>query len=296
MQRTPLVSLITINYNTTKDTLEFLESATKLTYPNIEIIVVDNASRERPGELLIDKFPQIKFIQSEENLGFAGGNNLGVMASNGEYIFFLNNDTVLFPDFLQPIVEFMETHPDAGMASPKVLYPDNQTIQYAGANGINAFTGRGSRIGLFEKDNGQYDSCYKTDLGHGAALIVPRKIIDEVGLMPELYFLYYEEHDWCEMVKRAGYNMYYIGNSKILHKESVSTGNESPLKTYYLTRNRLIFMRRNFKGMPLLTGIIFFFLISIPKNTLYYALKNQFHLLKAFFRGVTWNILHKAVS
>lgn len=295
MKKFPLVSLITVNYNTTADTLEFLESAHKLTYPNVEIIVVDNASKESPGKAIQDSFPAVKFIRSERNLGFAGGNNLGVKESTGDYLFFLNSDTLLFPEFLEPIVAFMEAHPDAGMATPKVLYPDNRTIQYAGAIGINAFTGRGSRIGLMEEDRGQYDRSYKTDLGHGAALIVPRKIIDQVGMMPEIYFLYYEEHDWCEMVKRAGYNMYYIGESQVLHKESVSTGNDSPLKIYYLTRNRLVFMRRNFSGVPLLSGLLFFFLVSIPKNTLTHLMKRRFAHLKAFYRGIAWNLSNKNV-
>ncbi|MBL0744250.1 glycosyltransferase family 2 protein [Chryseolinea lacunae] len=292
MAPSPLVSLITINYNTLTDTQQLLESVEKLTYKNIEMIVVDNASKVSPGAALTAKFPWIKFIQSDVNLGFAGGNNLGIKASKGDYVFLVNSDTIVFPDFLEPIVAFMESHPDAGMATPKVLYPDGKTLQYAGAIRINPYTGRGRRLGLLEQDHGQYDKNYKTDLGHGAALIIPRRIIDLVGLMPELYFLYYEEHDWCEMVKRAGFSMYYIGDSKILHTESVSTGNDSPLKTYYLTRNRLIFMRRNFSGIPLLSGMLFFFTVSLPWNILKYTAKGKMTLLKAFLRGVGWNLTH----
>lgn len=287
----PLVSIIAVNFNATKDTLEFLDSVRKLTYPNVEIILVDNASRENPEHVIVPEYKEVKFIRSEKNLGFAGGNNLGINASSGDYLFFLNNDTILFPDFLEPIVTFMESHKEVGMASPKVLYPDGKTIQYAGAIGISPYTGRGKRLGLFEEDRGQYDKCYKTDLGHGAALIVPRKVVEKVGVMPELFFLYYEEHDWCEQVKRAGYDMFYLGNSKILHKESVSTGgDESPLKVYYLTRNRILFMRRNFSGFPYLAGLLFFLLISVPKNSLKYLLKGKTRLLKSFYQGIVWNI------
>lgn len=289
----PLVSFIAVNYNATGDTIEFLESAKKITYPNIEIILVDNASKENPEAIIRKQFPEITFIRSEKNLGFAGGNNLGIAAAKGEYLFFLNNDTLLFPDFLEPIISFMQANPQVGMASPKVLYPDGKTIQYAGAIGISPYTGRGKRLGLFEEDKGQYDKCYKTDLGHGAALIIPRQIIDKVGPMPELFFLYYEEHDWCEQVKRAGYTMYYLGNSKILHKESVSTGgDESPLKVYYLTRNRILFMRRNFSGIPYFAGLLFFLLISVPKNTLKYLVKGKTKLLSSFYRGIVWNLLN----
>jgi len=286
----PLVSIIAINYNTLDDTLEFLHSTRTLTYPNVEVIVVDNASKINPGAVIQSQFPEVMFIRSEINLGFAGGNNLGVRAAKGDYLFFINNDTLLPENFLEPVITFMQEHPDAGMASTKVLYPDGKTIQYAGAIGISAVTGRGKRLGLFEEDKGQYDQCYKTDLGHGASLIVPRKVIETVGSMPEIFFLYYEEHDWCEHVKRAGYTMYYIGTSHLLHKESVSTGKESPLKTYYMTRNRLLFMRRNFRGMPYLLGLLFFTCVATPKNTLLYLIKRDFALLKAYYRGLLWNV------
>jgi GT2 family glycosyltransferase len=288
----PLVSLITVQYDHLSDTVEFLESAKALTYPNVEIIVVDNNSpNEKPSEEVKRNFPHVHFIQNTKNLGFAGGNNAGLKEAHGEYFFLLNNDTILPPDLLEPIIHFMETHADAGMASPKVLYADKVTVQYAGARSISPLTGRGKRLGLLEKDTGQYDRNYKTDLGHGAALIIPKKVADLVGPMPELYFLYYEEHDWCEQVKRLGYSMYYIGESHILHKESISTGGgESPLKVYYLTRNRLLFMRRNFSGLPFLLGLLFFIFLSAPKGLLTYFVQGRFRLMKSFWGGIWWNV------
>lgn len=289
----PLVSLITVNYTSIQDTQEFLESAIRLTYPNVEIIVVDNNSPTgKPTEEIKSKFPQVKFIQSDLNLGFAGGNNLGLKQAKGDYYFLLNNDTILFYDFLEPIVEFMQNHSDAGMGSPKMLYGDGKTIQYAGAIGISPFTGRGKCLGINELDIGQYDQNYKTDLCHGAALIIPQKVVQQVGLMPEVYFLYYEEHDWCETVKRLGYKAYFIGSSKVIHKESITTGSESPLKAYYMSRNRLLFMRRNFKGLSFLVGAFFFFIVSIPKNTIGFLLKRKLNLLKSFYKGIWWNVVN----
>jgi GT2 family glycosyltransferase len=286
----PLVSFITVNYNTTKDTLEFLLCCEKITYRNIEVIVVDNASKADPGKEIMETFPWVKYIRSEKNLGFAGGNNLGIRAAKGEYLFFLNNDTLLITDFLEKIVEFMQAHPDAGMASPKVLFGNGTTVQYAGTTPIN-FLGRGNRIGLHEEDRGQYDKNYRTEYGHGAALIVPAKVVKEVGEMPEVFFLYYEEHDWCEMVKRHGYNMYYIGVSSVIHKESMSTGgDESPLKVYYLNRNRLLFMRRNFNGLKLIAGVLYYYSIAFPKNLLTYLVKGKPQLAKAIWRGAIWNL------
>jgi len=288
----PLVTFITVNYNSIRDTLEFLLSCEKLTYKNIEVFVVDNASKKDPCEEVLSSFPWVKYIRSEKNLGFAGGNNLAVRQAKGEYLFFLNNDTLLFPDFLEKIIDFMQSHPDAGMASPKVLFGNGTTIQYAGTTAIN-FLGRGHRIGLHEEDHGQYDKTYKTEYGHGAALIVPKKVVDEVGEMPEAFFLYYEEHDWCERVKRRGYNMYYIGTSSILHKESMSTGgDESYLKVYYLNRNRLLFMRRNFSGLKLMAGVVYFYIISVPKNTISYFVRGKMKLAKAILDGAGWNLVN----
>lgn len=293
----PLVSLITINYNSIADTIEFLESVKQLSYTFVEVIVVDNASHENPMQKLMDAHPSIHFIRSEKNLGFAGGNNLGILQAKGDFLFLLNNDTILPPNFLEPIIRFMLAHPDAGMASPKVLYPDAETIQYAGAIRISPFTGGGKRLGLFEKDHGQYNRNYKTDLGHGAALIFPRKILHEVGPMPEIYFLYYEEHDWCEQVKRLGYTMYYIGESYVIHKESVSVGgSESPLKVYYLTRNRILFMRRNSDGIYFILGILFFSFIALPKNLLKYVLKREFKLAQAYLKGIWWNLINYNIN
>ena len=150
----PLVSFITVNYNSTPDTIEFLLSCEKLNYKNIEVFVVDNASKVDAAKEIKESFPWVKYIRSEKNLGFAGGNNLAVRQAKGEYLFFLNNDTLLFPDFLENIVDFMQSHPDAGMASPKVLFGNGTTIQYAVTTEIN-FLGRGNRIGLHEEDHGQ---------------------------------------------------------------------------------------------------------------------------------------------
>lgn len=287
----PLISIVTINYNSTKDTLEFLESVYQTSYQSKEIIVIDNASRENPKQVILLRFPQVTFIRSETNLGFAGGNNLGIKDSKGKYLFFLNNDTLLPKHFFEPIITFMEAHSEAGMASPKILYPDNKTIQYVGSVGVNPYTGRGRRIALLEEDKGQFDRCYETDLAHGAALVVPRVVIDKVGPMPDQFFLYYEEHDWCEQIKRAGYKVFYIGDSKIFHKGSVSIGGaHSPLKVYYLTRNRLLFMRRNFRGIQFYCGLIFFIALTVPKQTLSFLLRGKFKLLNSFYNGMVWNM------
>lgn len=289
----PLISIITVNYKQTDVTLLLLESLRKCTYPNLEIIVVDNGSGQGMEPILRARYPEVLCITSVDNLGFAGGNNLGIQKSKGKYLFFINNDTEVEPNFLEPMVELMEKDPSIGLVSPKIIYFDtDHLIQYAGSTGINPFTGRGEKIGSFVKDTGQYNSTYETGLGHGAAMMIPRSVIGKVGMMPDIFFLYYEEHDWCEAIKRAGYKVFYVGQSLVYHKESVSVGKTSTLKTFYMTRNRILFLRRNNKFFALTSSLLFFTFLTVPKNTLKYILKANWDHLKAFYKGIGWNLTH----
>lgn len=293
----PLVSIISVNYNGVGITLDMLRSLLRISYSNIEIIVVDNGSKKDPSPI-VQQFPQVKLIRSLENLGFAGGNNLGITAAKGKYLLFLNNDTEVDPDFLSPLVEVFENDPSVGVCSPKILYfqsKDKKTIQYAGSTGINPFTIRGAKIGSFEQDHGQYNDVRETALGHGAAMMIPLEVVKKVGLMPDIYFLYYEEHDWFEMIKRAGYRVWYVGTSVVYHKESMTVGPNSPLRTYYMTRGRLLFTRRNTSGIQRLSSLLFFVLLAFPKNILIYLFKGEFRLLKAFVEGGIWHLRHSEV-
>ncbi|MDJ1479669.1 glycosyltransferase family 2 protein [Cytophagaceae bacterium YF14B1] len=288
---TPLVSIVSVIYNQVEITCAMLSSLRKLTYPNIEVFIVDNDSPLEDSSVIKKRFPEVHLIKSEENLGFAGGNNLAVRQAKGKYVLFLNNDTEVDAGFLEPLVELFEHNPKAGVASPKIIYYGTEgIIQYAGCTGINHWTGRGSAIGSKEKDQGQYNDLRLTDLANGAAMMVPMEVIHKAGLMPEQYFLYYEEHDWCEMIKRAGYSCHYVGTSTIYHKESMSVGKGSVLKTYYLNRNRLLFMRRNLKGWQQWVSILFFLLVAIPKNSLMFGLQRQWKHLDALWRGVKWHL------
>jgi GT2 family glycosyltransferase len=293
MAAKPLVSIITINYNTTSLTVDLLQSIGYLTYPNIEIIVVDNASKENPVEALQRAYPDVRIILSKENLGFAGGNNLGIKAATGDFLFFVNNDTVLTPTILEGLVEIFDTYPDAGAVSPKFHYYQSPgTIEFAGYEEVNIFSGRNTMVGCKKKDYGQYDKPGVTHYAHGGGMMVPASVIAEVGPMPEVYFLYYEEFDWCEQIKRKGYQIYYQPKSLIYHKESMTVGKHSTLKTFYLNRNRILFMRRNVKGWPLVVFTLYFTLFTVPKNTLKYLYNNESNHLKAFWKGLAWNWSH----
>jgi len=289
----PMVSIITVNYNQAVVTCEFLESIQKITYSNYEVIVIDNASPTEDPSSIKENYSFIKFIKSEVNLGFAGGNNLGVKEAKGEYLLFINNDTEVEPDFLQPMIEKFQEDDNIGMMSPKIRFhhtPD--TIQYAGYTPMNPYTMRQHLIGYRKVDKGQFDKPGFTYSIHGAAMMVPRKVIQEVGMMTEVYFLYYEEHDWCARIKKAGYKVFYQPKSLVFHKESISTGKESPLKTYYISRNRVVYTRRNSKGLLFILNLLFLLGITLPKNTLVFLVKLRFDLLKAFYRAMFWNLFH----
>jgi GT2 family glycosyltransferase len=289
----PRVSIITVNFNQLQHTLDLLKSLRSITYPDVEVIVVDNGSYESPAATIQSEFPEVKVIVSRENLGFAGGNNLGVKASSGKYLMFLNNDTEIDRSFLEPLVDLFERDPNVGAASSKILYHNSgNVIQYAGSTSLNPFTGRNKRLGFREKDQGQHNTLRETDLAHGCAMMVPKKVITSVGMMPELFFLYYEEIDWCESIKRAGYKIYYVPDSRVYHKESMSVGKRSTLKTYYMTRNRLLFMRRNVSGAQKWIAMIYFIFLALPKNLLSHLIRNEKEHMKAFWRACIWNLTH----
>jgi len=288
----PLVSIVTINFNSTSYTADLLKSLREVIYGNLEIFVVDNNSDVKPLELK-EKYPEIQLILSNENLGFAGGNNLAIKKARGKYILLLNNDTEVEKDFLTPVIELMESNNSIGIVSSKILYYDfPDTIQYAGNDGINLYTGRGFTIGYNQKDSVKYSRVYKTGIAHGAMMMVREDVFKKVGLLPEQYFLYYEELDFCEHTKKAGYEIWYDGRSKIYHKESKSIGKLSPLKVYYITRNRLIFIRRNTKGWKKLFPLLFFYLVAFPKGIIRYFILLDFLILKSFIRGALWNVLN----
>lgn len=282
----PLVSIITVNYNQAEVTMEWLHAVQQITYPTFEIIIVDNASADNKLEHYLSDYTNVIFIKSPVNKGFAGGNNLGIERATGELILLLNNDTEVKPDFLEFLVNCIQKHPQAGIVSPKIKYFYQQDIiQYAGGSRINPLTGRGKFEGSGKPDSEKFNTTKITELIHGSAMLVSRKLIQQIGLMEESFFLYYEELDWGERAKRAGYELYVVGESIVYHKESVSVGKNSPLRMYYTTRNRTLFMRRNFPGAAFRLYFLFFTFISIPKNIIILLLKGQFRLLKAFLKG-----------
>ena len=256
---------------------------------SIQVIVVDNASTQDEASIIEQRYPQVTVIRSSKNLGFAGGNNLGIQASHGKYLFFINNDTLLRPQTsdLRPLITRLESSDKIGAVCPKIKFAwDNNPIQYAGYTPLSKITLRNSAIGCGEEDHGQYDIPHPTPYAHGAAMMVKREIIDKVGLMPECYFLYYEELDWSMMIRRAGYDIWYEPAFTIYHKESQATGQSSPLKSYYMTRNRLLFAKRNINSPQKYLTYCYLIGIVTLRDIVKFLLCHRLDLAKATLKGL----------
>lgn len=285
----PVISFITVCYNGLTDTCALIDSLQETIHSvSYEIIVVDNASRQDEAEAIRQCYPGVTAIRSSQNLGFSGGNNLGIRVAKGNYIFLINNDTYIEIDNLRALIERVESHPKIGAVSPKIRFSfPPQHIQFAGFTPLTGITLRNDSIGCGCPDNGCFDTAHPSPYLHGAAMMVKREVIERVGLMPEIYFLYYEELDWCTAMTRAGYELWYEPRCTVFHKESQSTGQLSALRTYYLTRNRLLYAHRNLTGRQRWLSIGYQMSVAATKNSLQHLLKGHPDLFGAVWRGVS---------
>jgi len=294
----PLISIITLNYNQSVVTLDFLESAKKLHYKNFEILVCDMASMENVTEIIHpEKYPNTRLLLSKENLGFAGGNNWGMRQANGDFFLIVNNDTIMTEDLLNKLLKPFQDDETIAVTSPKIMYYDQpDIIQYAGFNPMNKYTGRTSIIGERELDKGQYNSSRTTSGSHGCAMLVKKEVAQKTGMFPEKFFLYYEEWDWSARILKAGYKIWYTADATIYHKESLSVGKSNPMKVYYHTRNRILYMRRNTSWYQMIVFSLFFTFFSLPKSVIKFLVKRQFTQLRFFIKGAAWNLYSSSRS
>ena len=288
------LSIITINYNGLNDTCELMDTL-PLEDKSIEVIVVDNASKEDEATIIEQHYPQVRVIRSQKNIGFAGGNNLGIKAAKGKYLFFINNDTLLevrgkrleVREMFQPLIDRLESSPKVGVVCPKIRFSwGDNPIQFAGYTPLSRITMRNRAIGCSESDQGQYNTAHPTPYAHGAAMMVKREVIDKAGLMPECYFLYYEELDWSMMIRRAGYDIWYDPIVTVYHKESQTTGQQSPLRTYYITRNRLLFVKRNIPSATRILSYLYLICLVAARDILKFSLQRRFNMTKATIKGI----------
>lgn len=293
----PLVSIILINWNQPALTAACLSSLERCTYPALEVIVVDNGSADDSVAQLRASFPDVQIIEAGENLGFTGGNNLGMRAARGEYVMLLNNDTEVDPGFVEPLVAAGESDPTIGAMGSKIRFFDRpKTLQYAGGLPLDMRRGRGGWRGWGETDDGQYDEQQETHAAHGAAFCIRRSALEAVGLLDDDLFIFYEELDWSLRIRDAGFRVEYVPGSLVFHKESMTTGKVSPFRTYYMTRNRLLFLRRHAQRRELAAFLAWTAAASVPVNVARYTRSGRSDLLRAYVRGLRDGLSHRGIG
>jgi GT2 family glycosyltransferase len=239
-----LVGVVVLSWNGRDDTLACLASLAAVSYPQLAVVVVDNGSADGTSEAVASAFPDVDLISSPLNLGFAEGCNVGIrraLERGADYVLLLNNDVEVEPGFVGALVEEALRRPRAGALCSKVLYLDPpDLVWYAGASFDPRSGYNGRQRGYRQADDGRFDTVVETDRACGASMLVPRAVLDEVGLLDADLFAYSEDTEWSLRARAAGYRVYVVPRSRVWHKISAASGGESsPATLYYNLRNTL---------------------------------------------------------
>ena len=286
----PKVSIITINWNGKEDTAECLESVKRLDYPNYEIIVVDNASTDGSVEFLRERFPEITYIENEENVGWTGGCNAGIeyaMKGGVEYVFILNNDIVVDKDCLKELVKVAESDPKIGFVGPRIRsYEEPEKIISQGVS-LNYKTLRVKKGEV--RDMGQFKGVKDVNWVDDTVLLVKKSVIEKVGMHDPVYFMYAEDTDWSYRVTNAGFRILYTPLASVWHKHHASSGGGyNSFVAYYQARNYLVFMRKHFSKCHLIFVAPFYFrfIFAHSARALY---EGEWGVPFAMIRGILWH-------
>jgi len=259
------ISIIVLNWNQRELTVSCLNSLLQIDTSAVNVVVVDNASTDSSASYLSAQFPKITLLQSKHNLGYAGGNNVGIryaLECNADYILILNNDTIVDSTFLNIMVKQMDKNPRIAIAGPKTyITGTNKTIYSTSARFIKMLA-QPFFVGFKKEDKGQFDKYFETDFVPGSCMLIRRDVFEKIGLFNEDFFLLFEDIEFCLRAKERGYDTAYIPNAIIWHQFSSSIGYQSPCHLYYLNRNRCFIARQ-------INSTIVFFLIFLP----YFILK-----------------------
>ena len=291
------VTIIILNWNGKEDTIECLESLKHITYPNYEILLVDNGSTDGSVECFRERYPVMEIIENGENLGFAEGNNVGIrraMDDGADYVLLLNNDTVVDPEFLGELVKVAEGDEEIGVVGPKIYYYDEPNKIHYGGGKINWWIGRPYHclINTIDSDNFINDA-EDVDFVTGCCMLLNVQINNDI-FFDEKYFAYFEDADLCVRLQRSGYKLVYNPNSKIWHKISRSSGLQSEFYNYHFGRNRILFMKKHAHFMY---KIIFYPYQVVFKGLvgfLYFGIKyKKIKLANAFLNGIKDGLNYK---
>lgn len=283
MARSPLVNIIILNWNGWQDTAACVESCRALDWPNFRITIVDNASTDGSEAKLRELFPTIEIIQTGRNLGFAGGNNVGIRKAlelGADYVWLLNNDTTVAPDALSALVDALENTPAAGMAGSLIYYhADPERIWTAGGSWQPGCLKLRQR-GAYQIDSGQFDRIEEVGSVSGCSLMVKAETVRRVGMLAEEFFLYWEDTDWCARTLAVGEKVLFVPTSRVWHKVSATVKGHSARQYYYHTRNGLLFFKRHdLLSLP-------FFLVYLVADVVVGICTGRFSMFQGFVHGV----------
>jgi GT2 family glycosyltransferase len=281
----PLVYIIVLNWNGLHNTMECLESLTKLDYPNYKVLVVDNGSTDGSQEIILRRHSEIILIENKENLGYAKGNNTGIkfaLKNNADYVWLLNNDTVVDPHALVSMIIVAEKDPKIGIIGSKIYYfGESKKIWFAGAQ-IDWWKGISKHIGMNEIDVGKYNYVKEVDRVIGCSMLVKKEVCKQVGLFDENYFIYVEEVDLCVRARKYGFKCLIVPSSIVYHKGGVSVskiGNWEKVFNYYNTRNFLYLIKKSF-NFPIREIILLSVIIRKLKDERINILKILFYKVR----------------
>lgn len=239
----PMIGVLIVTRNRRDDLLDCIDSVFRSTYPRLAVYLVDNASADGSCEAIAERHPEVCLIRSEENLGFAAGNNLGLpklLEDGMDAVFLLNDDVVIAEDTVDQLATRFDD-PSIGVLAPKVLVYSNPNMIWAAGGMVDSRTGVAIQRHYGETDQGQADQITEVDYAVGCAMLVKSEVIRRVGLLDSRYYMYYEESDWCRRIRRAGYRVLYVPESRVWHKVSLSDEGRNDA-TYYFARNRLLYL------------------------------------------------------
>jgi GT2 family glycosyltransferase len=290
MKNVPKVVIIILNWNGKKDTTECLESMKQVKYPNYDVLLVDNGSTDDSAEFFRKHCPKIEVIETESNLGFTGGCNIGIrkaMSESADYILLLNNDVTVEPYFLDKLVSVATKNENIGILGTKINYYDAPKQIWAAGGFINYWICLVAYLGMNKPDTEKY-SCEKdVDFVSGCSMLIKTNVFQKIGLLDERYFAYFEDVDICLTAKKNGYGIRYVPSAKIYHKVSRTSGGAlSPFSIYYNTRNKLLFLRKHFK-MPQIVSAFIVTMSVFCARTLYLLIfKRDIRACSMIFKGI----------
>lgn len=286
-----LVSVVVLNWNGKKHLKICLDSLKEASYKPVEVIVVDNNSTDGSAEMVEKEYPFVVLIKNKKNVGYAGGNNIGIQKSNGEYIFILNNDTKLAKNFLEPLVLDMERDKNLACVQPKLVYAQSPHV----LNAVGSFFTRTGFLYHYGYRKSAKLAKYNKKLfiysAKGAAMLLRKSALDTVGLFDEDFFIFFEETDLCHRFWLSGYNVLYQPASVVYHYEAVDTSAQMKdfRRNFLSLRNRICSFLKNLETANLLKVLPFLFVIYVLSFG-YSLVRLRFDFSLAVVMSVLWNV------